>query len=188
MAIFCAACTALSGYGSVNRAAQFTGAGGGTATNAGAIPAPTVTAKAVHAASMADAADGRAKAAASCACSVAWAAATVVLGGTTGAKYEPMELAHLAAQSAIVEPGSENVEVSELSRAETMSSMVEMAGRAASLPNGQRSPGRPVIVESTRVTPSFGSTRSPRPRSLTYRFSGETVSVKRCWVLGSSVW
>src|SRR5690606_33604430 len=61
------------------------GAAGGVATKLGAMPVPTVAAKALNAASTAAAAAGVAKAAARLLARVAAAAETVVDGGTTSA-------------------------------------------------------------------------------------------------------
>ena len=100
-----AAALCVLGYGNENSPAKPTGPGGGVATNAGAIPPPTVTPKAAKAASMGAAAAPELNADTSAVCSVAAAAETVVDAGTTAAAELARALAQSAAHSATVAEG-----------------------------------------------------------------------------------
>src|SRR5690606_8076716 len=87
VANFCAASAWVSGKGGVKSVANPTGEGGGAATKAGAIPVPTVAAKAWKAVSMGPEASSDSNALARAPASVAAAAATVVEAGTTPDAY-----------------------------------------------------------------------------------------------------
>lgn len=76
------------------------GSAGGVATNEGAIPPPTASAKAWNAASTALHAEGNANADASALESAVHAAATVVLGGVIALAYVDIASAHFCAHAA----------------------------------------------------------------------------------------
>ena len=100
------AATRVVGHGGVKSVENPTPAGGGTATNAGAIPAPTIVAQAKNAASSAVASVAASvelvNAESSEALIVALAAATVVDTGTTAAPHDWTASAHSWAHSAVV--------------------------------------------------------------------------------------